>query len=96
MKIRLAIVEKDANYLSHIVSAFNMKYADQIETYSFTNLETALQILDEARIDVLVATALRSTPPRCRAAAALPIWSSRRTLSRCAGRRSSANSSVST
>ena len=32
MKIRLAIVEKDANYLSHIVSAFNMKYADQIET----------------------------------------------------------------
>ena len=52
MKIRLAIVEKDANYLNHIVSAFNMKYADQIETYSFTNLETALQILDEARIDV--------------------------------------------
>ena len=56
MKIRLAIVEKDANYLNHIVSAFNMKYADQIETYSFTNLETALQILDEARIDVLVAS----------------------------------------
>ncbi len=56
MKIRLAIVEKDTNYLSRIVSAFNIKYAEQIETYSFTNLETAMQTLDEARIDVLAAS----------------------------------------
>lgn len=55
MKIRLAILEKDQNYLNRIVSALNTKYADYFEIYSFTNLDVALSTLSESRIDVFMA-----------------------------------------
>ena len=56
MRIKLALLDKDQNYLNRIVSVFNTKYSDKLEIYSFTNTENALATLDSARIDVLVAS----------------------------------------
>ena len=55
MKIKLAILEKDISYLNRIVSAFSTKYADKFEIYSFTDLNVAMESLETAKIDVLVA-----------------------------------------
>lgn len=55
MKIRLAILEEDTAYLNRMVAAFNVKYADKLEMYSFTNLETAMVALEKSRIDVFLA-----------------------------------------
>ena len=70
MKIKLALLDQDQNYLNRIVSAFSMKYADKFEIYSFTSCETAIAIIDKARIDVLVASDafdldLSLLPKRC-------------------------------
>lgn len=56
MKIRLAILETDEGYLKRIVAAFNTKFPDKLETYSFTDKNTALQSLASSRIDVFVAS----------------------------------------
>lgn len=56
MKIKLAILEKDQSYLNRIVSAFNTKYADKFEIYSFTAEDIALSTLDTNRIDVFIAS----------------------------------------
>lgn len=56
MKIRLAILERDRSYLTRIVSAFSTKYADKLEIYSFTDPEVALNTLNNAKIDVLLAS----------------------------------------
>ena len=55
MRIKLAILERDQSYLNRIVTAFNTKYADKFEIYSFTDKDMALATLDSSRIDVLVA-----------------------------------------
>lgn len=55
MKIKLAILEKDKSYLNRITAAFGSKYADKFEIYSFTDQITAMDTLDAARIDVLLA-----------------------------------------
>ncbi|MBE6961228.1 MAG: chromosome partitioning protein ParA [Ruminococcaceae bacterium] len=70
MKIKLAILEKDPSYLNRIVTAFSVKYADNLEIYSFTNGELALSALDTNRIDVfLVSDAfeieMNAIPKRC-------------------------------
>lgn len=70
MKIKLAILEKDQNYLSRIVSAFSIKYPDNLEIYSFTNLDMAISYIDSYRIDVLLADSsfevnVDSLPKRC-------------------------------
>lgn len=70
MKIKLAILEKDQSYLNRIVTAFNTKYADKFEIYSFTDLTIAISTLESARIDVLVASDVfeidcASIPKRC-------------------------------
>lgn len=56
MKIKLAILEKDKNYLSRLVSAFGTKYADKFEIYSFTDPAVAVSYLESARIDMLLAS----------------------------------------
>ena len=56
MKIRLAILERDKSYLTRIVSAFSTKYADKLEIYSFTDPEVAISTLNNAKIDVLLAS----------------------------------------
>lgn len=70
MKIKLAILEKDQNYLSRIVSVFSTKYADKFEVYSFTDQDVALSTLENAKIDVLVASDtfeidVKNLPKRC-------------------------------
>ena len=70
MKIKLAILEKDVSYLSRIVSVFGTKYADKFEIYSFTDPAVALNELDAAKIDVLVANDafdidISALPKRC-------------------------------
>ncbi len=70
MRIKLAILEKDSNYLKRIATVFGTKYADKLEVYSFTDLEAALGILDSARIDVFIASDMfhidmAAIPKRC-------------------------------
>ncbi len=70
MKIKLAILEKDKSYLNRIVTAFEVKYADKFEVYSFTDLDVALQTLNEVKIDILVANEIfdvnvTKLPKRC-------------------------------
>lgn len=56
MKIKLALLDNDQNYLNRIVSVFNIRYADKLEIYSFTKLESALSALESTRIDVFVSS----------------------------------------
>jgi Flp pilus assembly CpaE family ATPase len=55
LKIKLAILDGDANYLNRIASAFHGKLQDSVEIYSFTNLDDALGSAKSTRIDVLLA-----------------------------------------
>lgn len=55
MKIKLAILESDKNYLDRIVSVFSTKYADSLQIYSFTDAEIAVSTLATEKIDVLIA-----------------------------------------
>lgn len=55
MKIRLAMLEKDSNYLDRIVDAFKTRYSDEFEIYSFTDSELAMSALVALEIDVFVA-----------------------------------------
>lgn len=70
MRIKLAILEKDQSYLNRIVSVFSTKYADKFVIYSFTDMNVALSVLDEEKIDVLVANDafeidVNALPKRC-------------------------------
>ncbi len=70
MKIKLAILEKDKSYLTRIVSAFGVKYADKFEIYSFTDQAAAIGALKDAKIDVLLAGDMfeidvKSLPNKC-------------------------------
>lgn len=56
MKIRLAILEPDKSYLNRVVSAFNAKYAQKLEIYSFTEEKMALEALRNYHIDVFLAS----------------------------------------
>ncbi len=56
MKIKLAILEKDSNYLNRIVAAFNTKYSENFEIYSFTDAAVAMENLETAKIEVLLAS----------------------------------------
>lgn len=70
MKIKLAILEKDQNYLMRLVSAFSTRYADKFQIYSFTDLQIAYQALETSRVDVFIASDafdidLDAVPKRC-------------------------------
>jgi len=70
MKIKLAILEKDVNYLNRIVAVFNTKFADNFEVYSFTDQAVALATLESSKIDVLLASdafeiSVKNLPRRC-------------------------------
>lgn len=70
MKIKLAILETDQNYLNRIISVFSTKYADKFELYSFTSPDVALSTLDQAKVDVFVANdtfeiQVEELPERC-------------------------------
>ena len=55
MRIKLAILESDGVYLDRMVSAFNVKYGDKLEIYSFTDRNAALEALKTTKIDVFLA-----------------------------------------
>ncbi len=55
MKIKLAILENDSNYLNRIVGVFNAKYSNVFEIYSFTDMEMALNAVAGSKIDVMLA-----------------------------------------
>lgn len=70
MKIKLAILDKDQGYLNKIVTTFTTRYADKLEIYSFSDSSIALDALESARIDVLVASEdfdieVNALPKRC-------------------------------
>lgn len=56
MKIKLAVLESDSAYLRRVVTMFNSKYAEELEIYSFTDLDSATECLDEKKIDVFLAS----------------------------------------
>ena len=55
MKIRLAILDNDPDYLSKIVSALNAKFSDKLEVYSFTDKNLAMSVLKKERIQFFIA-----------------------------------------
>ena len=55
MKIKVAILGRDKTYLSRLVSAFNSRYTEKLEMYSFTQEQAALEALTASRIDVFLA-----------------------------------------
>lgn len=54
MKIKVAILEKDTNYLEKIVSVFSTKYVDKFQIYSFTDPQIAISAIASEKIDVLI------------------------------------------
>ena len=70
MKIKVAFLDLDASYLKRLVAALGTRYLEQIEAYSFTDVDKALQYLNASRIDVFVASDdfnldLGAIPKRC-------------------------------
>ena len=56
MKLKVAILDNDINYLDRLTSTFNSKYADKLEVYSFTEKEKVIETLKKVRMDVLLTT----------------------------------------
>lgn len=70
MRIKLAILDNDQSYLNRIVVAFNNKFADKLEIYSFTNQEAVLNSIEASKMDVLIASDFfaiecKKLPKRC-------------------------------
>lgn len=70
MKIKLAIIEGNVNYLNRIVSVFSTKYPDKFEMYSFTSVDLAIPVLSASKIDVVIVSEsidfdLSMIPKRC-------------------------------
>ena len=70
MKIKLALLAQDTNYLSRIVSVFTSRFSDKLEIYSFSDVDVALDNLKSAKIDVLVSSDsfdidVSKIPPKC-------------------------------
>lgn len=56
IRIKLAILESDKNYLEKIMTVFNSTFHDKLEVFSFTDKDTALNVLASSRIDVFIAS----------------------------------------
>ncbi|MEG2813099.1 MAG: AAA family ATPase [Oscillospiraceae bacterium] len=70
MKIKLAVLDQDKNYLNRIASVFMSKFADKIEFYSFSDQEVAISSLATTKIDVLLSSTafsidMATLPKRC-------------------------------
>jgi len=57
MKIKLAIVENDKNYLNKISAVLTSKFYAELELYGFSDGNTALEAVNKENIDVFVASA---------------------------------------
>ncbi len=56
MKIKLAMLDSNSDYLFRVGAMFNSRFADKLEIYSFTDQEAAIQGLEEKKIDVFLAS----------------------------------------
>lgn len=54
MKIKIAIVDNDRNYLDRMVSKFAALYYDKLEIYCFDNLEKALKQIQGKTVDLFL------------------------------------------
>lgn len=55
MKIKLAFLDNDANYLHRLTSNLCAKFGEKFALYSFTSPDTALSALSEEKINVFIA-----------------------------------------
>ncbi len=70
IRIKLAILENDTNYINRIVSVFNSRFTDKLEVFTFTDKDAALESLAENRINVFLSTEqikidTKELPDRC-------------------------------
>lgn len=70
MRIRLAILERDNHYLKRITGVFQMRFADKLEIFAYTEKEPALSELKKNKIDVFLAgeeyeISIGEIPNRC-------------------------------
>lgn len=56
MKIKVAILDDNKEYLARISAAFTNRFSDKLEIYSFSDLETALLSLRSNRANVFIAS----------------------------------------
>ncbi|MCL1917786.1 MAG: chromosome partitioning protein ParA [Peptococcaceae bacterium] len=54
MKVKLAILESDKNYLNRIATVFTNKFADKLEIYSYADENIAMSSLHSSKIDVFI------------------------------------------
>lgn len=55
MRIKLAVLEQDDNYLRRITSVFQTRFADRLEVFAYTDAGSALSALRTSKIDVFLA-----------------------------------------
>lgn len=70
MKIKVVILDSDAQYLERLGATFGMKYVQKLQLFSCTSLKKALEIINEKRVDILLATEdfdvdYKALPKRC-------------------------------
>lgn len=56
MKIKLALLDKDINYLNRLAMVFNTQYADKMEIHLFTGADSIYENLESEKIDALIAS----------------------------------------
>ena len=70
MKIKIAVLDQDKNYLERIMTVFNNRYVSETEIYLFTEINDALESLRQNRIQVFLANesfkiSISSIPDYC-------------------------------
>lgn len=56
MKIKLAIIDSDRNYLDRLSATITTKYSEMLEVYSFTDIQNAEEQVLEKKPDVIIAS----------------------------------------
>lgn len=56
MRIKVALLDDDKNYLNRLSSVFSNNFSDKLEIYSFSNAEVAVSELSKNKINVFLAS----------------------------------------
>ncbi|MBU3112337.1 AAA family ATPase [Clostridium lacusfryxellense] len=56
VKIKLVIADTDEIYVNRLINFFSGSYNDELEMYSFTNMDTLNDFISNNKVDVLIAT----------------------------------------
>lgn len=54
MKIKIAILDSDKNYLNRIINVFNNRYNDKLEVFGFSTPQIAVEQINGSKIDVFL------------------------------------------